>query len=134
MDGAGASSANPGGWSDSATLGQVFLPGVFHANGMPSGSPLAPAPTSLDQAITQQPPFDPNWPQRKHGRWWDEFGVANVENCNSGRRGLDHGIDMRPIQPYDNPTVVRSEGNAYENENHWLFDRARGSLRQASQL
>lgn len=131
MDGAGVSSANPGGWSDSAMLGQVFLPGVFHANGMPSGAPQVTAPTSLDQAITQEPPFDPNWPQRKHGRWWDEFGVANVENCNSGRRGLDHAIDMRPVQPYDNPTVVRSEGNAYENENHWLFDRARGSLRQA---
>jgi len=122
---------SPQGWNDSALLGQIFLPGMFQSDAIPPGVPKT---TNLDVSLEQQPPFNPNWPQRKHGRWWDEFGVANVENCNSDRRGLDHAIDVRPPQVYDNPTVVRSEGNAYENENHWLFNRARGSLRQASQI
>jgi hypothetical protein len=116
------------GWNDSAQLGQIFLPGMFQSDNTPPGVPKT---TSLDATLEQQPPFNPNWPQRKHGRWWDEFGVANVENCSPDRRGLDHAIDQRPTQVYDNPTVVRSEGNAYENANHWLFNRARGSLRQA---
>jgi hypothetical protein len=122
---------SPQGWNDSAQLGQIFLPGIFQSDNTPPGVPKT---TSLDATLEQAPPFDPNWPQRKHGRWWDEFGVATVENCNSGRRGLDHAIDVRPPQVYDNPTVARSEGNAYENANHWLFNRARGSLRQASQI
>lgn len=122
--------AAPQGWNDSALLGQIFLPGMFQSDSTPPGVPKT---TSLDANLEQQPPFNPNWPQRKHGRWWDEFGVANVEDCSPDRRGLDHAIDVRPIQPYDNPTVARSEGNAYENTNHWLFNRARGSLRQASQ-
>lgn len=125
----GIAKSTPG-WNDSALLGQIFLPGMFQSDNTPPGVPKT---TSLDATLEQQPPFNPNWPQRKHGRWWDEFGVANVENCNNGRRGLDHAIDARPPQVYDNPTVVRSEGNSYENENHWLFNRARGSLRQASQ-
>ena len=129
-DGTPGKQAAPQGWNDSALLGQIFLPGMFQSDSTPPGVPKT---TLFSDTLEQQPPFNPNWPQRKHGRWWDEFGVANVENCNSGRRGLDHAIDTRPIQPYDNPTVVRSEGNAYENENHWLFNRARGSLRQASQ-
>ena len=120
--------AAPQGWNDSAQLGQIFLPGMFQSDSTPPGVPKT---TLFSDTLEQQPQFNPNWPQRKHGRWWDEFGVSDVENCNSGRRGLDHAIDTRPLQPYDNPTVARSEGNAYENENHWLFNRARGSLRQA---
>ena len=124
----GTQKATPQGWNDSALLGQIFLPGMFQSDSTPPGVPKT---TSLDTSLDQQPPFNPNWPQRKHGRWWDEFGVANVENCSPERRGLDHAIDARPPQVYDNPTVARSEGNAYENTNHWLFNRARGSLRQA---
>jgi hypothetical protein len=119
--------AAPQGWNDSALLGQIFLPGMFQSDSTPPGVPKT---TLFSDTLDLRAPFNPNWPQRKHGRWWDEFGVSNVENCSSG---LDHAIDVRPPQVYDNPTVARSEGNAYENTNHWLFNRARGSLRQASQ-
>jgi hypothetical protein len=121
---------SPQGWNDSALLGQIFLPGMFQADNTPPG---APKTSNINDNLDKQhePPFNPNWPQRKHGRWWDEFGVANVESCSPDRRGLDHAIDQRPPQIYDNPTVARSEGNAYENANNWLFNRARGSLRQA---
>lgn len=106
-----------GGWSSSAQMADIFIPQFFQANN-----------------ITPRPHPNQSWPSRKHGKWWDEFGVANVESTTDQRRGLDHAVEVRPLQNYDNPTVVRSEGDAWTNENHWLFDRARGSLRQASQI
>lgn len=110
------------GWTNSAQLGNTFLPGIFQSDNKSNSA-------NVNTILESQPPFNTNWPQRKHGKWWDAFGVANVENNNNHTKlGLDHAIDIRPPQIYDNPTVVKSESNAYDNDNHWLFNRARGIL------
>lgn len=111
----------PGGATNSAVLGNLFFPLAIQSKGDDGIKYGAPHPNQ-------------RWPARKHGKWWDLNGVADVESQNIERRGLDHAIEVRPLQNYDNPTVARSEGDAYNNANHWLFDRARGSLRQAQQI
>jgi len=72
------------------------------------------------------------FPNRKHIGWWDTNGVALVEdnNCNFDKNnvkiGLDHGINNRDYQPYDNPTVARYN-NKYDNKYTKLFSRTEGN-------
>ena len=87
------------------------------------------------------------WPNRRQSKWWDSNGVFITEDTDvgKGRVGLEHGntyginnatlnpsfagtSQLRPPGVYDNPTVVRMNSNAYDNQNHWLFDVARGNL------
>lgn len=93
---------------------QVFLPNALHDKKLLNSQGL--------------------YPNRKHTGWWDANGVAKVEepNCDpvNGcvKTGLDHAIGTRPYQPYENPTVVRFEGDAYKNKHHSIFDLARGNF------
>jgi len=82
-------------------------------------TPLVPG-TGADESIARDPAvMGPmvNWPNRKHGKWWDANGVANVESdLGYGiRSGLDHAINQRPPQVYDNPTVARMARDRYDD-------------------
>jgi hypothetical protein len=82
-------------------------------------TPLVPG-TGSDESIARDPAvLGPmvNWPNRKHGKWWDANGVANVESdLGYGiRSGLDHAINQRPPQVYDNPTVARMARDRYDD-------------------
>jgi hypothetical protein len=84
-----------------------------------NGTPLVPG-TAQDESIAREPAgMGPqvNWPNRKHGKWWDANGVANVESdLGAGvRSGLDHAINIRPPQIYDNPTVARMARDRYDD-------------------
>ena len=84
-----------------------------------SDTPLVPG-TGQDESIAREPSvMGPmvNWPNRKHGKWWDANGVANVESdLGYGvRSGLDHAINQRPPQIYDNPTVARMARDRYDD-------------------
>lgn len=86
----------------------------------------------LPNAVHNKANIDDNgfYPNRKHTGWWDSNGVALVEepDCNKPKLGLDHAIESRPYQPYDNPTVARYEGEAYKNKHHNIFDLTRGNF------
>jgi hypothetical protein len=82
-------------------------------------TPLVPG-TAQDESIAREPTTmgpQVNWPNRKHGKWWDANGVANVESdLGTGvRSGLDHAINIRPPQIYDNPTVARMARDRYDD-------------------
>lgn len=82
-------------------------------------TPLIPG-TAQDESIAREPIVmgpQVNWPNRKHGKWWDANGVANVESdLGTGvRSGLDHAINIRPPQIYDNPTVARMARDRYDD-------------------
>jgi hypothetical protein len=103
------------GFANSTEVGKIlFLPAVLQDTGLLNSQSF--------------------YPNRKHSGWWDNNGVALVEDSDcSGindeiKTGLDHGIGTRPLQPYDNPTVARYEGESYKNKNHSLFDLARGNF------
>lgn len=118
----------PAGHAGTWEMTQVFLPISFKI--------------SADKYHT-----DRLWPNRRQSKWWDSNGVFITENTDisKGRVGLEHGntygINNAMLDPsfagtsqlrlpgvYDNPTVVRMNSNAYDNQNHWLFDVAQGNL------
>ena len=70
------------------------------------------------------------YPNRTQSKWWDNNGVFYTEchNDKNGKSGVNHGHGDRPVQLYDNPTVVRGRMNSYENANHYLFEGGRGNI------
>lgn len=91
---------------------EAWLPLSVHK----TDTPLVPG---TGESIAQEPKelgSQTYWPSRKHGKWWDANGVANVESDTTGARtGLDHAINMRPPQIYDNPTVARGYRDRYDD-------------------
>ena len=70
------------------------------------------------------------YPNRTQSKWWDNNGVFYTE-CHHDKKnklGINHGHGNRPIQIYDNPTVVRGRMNSFENKNHYLFKGGRGNI------
>ena len=70
------------------------------------------------------------YPNRTQSKWWDNNGVFYTE-CHSDKKdklGVNHGHGDRPVQIYDNPTVVRGRMNSHENANHYLFEGSRGNI------
>jgi len=70
------------------------------------------------------------YPNRTQSKWWDNNGVFYTEcHCDECRKlGVNHGHGDRPVQIYDNPTVVRGRMNSHENANHYLFEGGRGNI------
>lgn len=108
---------------DAYEASKIFINGDQEAwvplNVHRSNTPLVPG-TAQDESIAREPSeLGPmvNWPNRKHGKWWDVNGVANVESdLGYGvRSGLDHAINQRPPQIYDNPTVARMARDRYDD-------------------
>lgn len=70
------------------------------------------------------------YPNRTQSKWWDNNGVFYTE-CHNDKKpklGVNHGHGDRPVQIYDNPTVVRGRMNSHENANHYLFEGGRGNI------
>jgi hypothetical protein len=102
--------------ADTYLIGKVFLPGAIHAmDGVPSDSPLVPGTEVPVAAATLETDPRLRFPARKHGKWWDANGVALVEDARPDRIGLDHAIENRPEQIYDNPTVARQYRDRYDD-------------------
>lgn len=70
------------------------------------------------------------YPNRTQSKWWDNNGVFYTEcHCDECLKlGVNHGHGNRPVQIYDNPTVVRGRMNSHENANHYLFKGGRGNI------
>ena len=95
------------------------------ANYQEVGLPFLPVQISSD-SVSENNGL-PNFPNRKQSKWWDSYGVKYTESEKPGNIGVDHAVDERPQQNYDNPTVNRMVTDV-NSDNSWLFNSARGNL------
>ena len=100
------------------------------ANHYESGLPFLPVNISSD------PDFNPSnenvtgslkFPNRKQSKWWDSYGIKYTEDAGPDKVGVDHAVEERPQQNYDNPTVNRMVTDV-SGENSWLFGSSRGVI------
>lgn len=95
--------------ADPYELGANFIPGLTH------------------DTIPEE-----NMNTRKTSTSWDKYGVFFIDDNNNeqynGQGMLDHAYDVRPTQPFDNPTINESVTDRDELQNGYLFDMRHGNI------
>lgn len=94
--------------ADPYEMGANFLPGLTH------------------DTIPEE-----NMTTRKNSTSWDKYGVFYTNNNDNKSNIIDHAYDVRPAQPFDNPTINESVTDRDQLQNGYLFGMRHGNISNA---